>query len=505
VATGSARWWRSTARGALGTARVAVPGLLAMTVLALIGLAATDAWIDEACSLAATVQYREVFRKTSGTMAGYYAVLNVWVEVSDSLWWIRFLSVLFAGAAVVVTGVVATRYRTASVARWACLLLGVSYMLVRYAREARSFAMLLLFVGLLWLALDRIVEGGPRRNWWTLVHLGLSAAVPLVHGLAVIPLFSQAIALLAARAPVRAWARVLPGYLAALTVVGLLYRMGASDVGAGGKLTFEGAEAVLLSLHGGLRRSDLPLLDPRYLILAATAYGAVLAIRRWLRAADPIDRLRAAAPAIWAFGTIGGLFVLSALRPQLVDRYAIAAIPALAILQADAAIHLQALLARAVRAPARWAVVPIVPVFLLAAFLPGQLDLHDETDRSWSDMVDVLAAEAEPGDGILVPRGGGRMPLDYAWSQHDGPLPEMVSISPTHDLGIVHRFGTRLPLDEAVARTSEVDRLWVLEVPMSMGDTAFQEAAYHPGLAWEFKIVDSWRFPAAHIVLLERR
>ena len=62
-----------------------------------------DAWMDEACSIAATVQLRTVLRATSGTMATYYVLLSGWIRISDALWWIRLLSVISALVAMVLT------------------------------------------------------------------------------------------------------------------------------------------------------------------------------------------------------------------------------------------------------------------------------------------------------------------------------------------------------------------------------------------------------------------
>ena len=479
------------------------PGLVVAVVLAMIGLTNRDAWMDEACSIAATVQPRVIFDRTAGTMAGYYAVLYGWIRVSDSLWWIRFLSVLFAAAAVVITGWVALRLRGAAVARWACILLGASYMLVYYAREARSFAMVMVVLGASWLALDKVVAGGEHRNAWTLVHLGLAALVPLTHGLAMIGLLSQTIALLASRVSVRTWARVVPGYVASLAVVWYLLSLGASDVGAGNGFTVDGAWNILLLLHGGERWSGISF-DPRPLLLAATVYGVVLATGRWWRATDPLDRFRSIVPAVWAVATIVGFFVLNLRRENMIARYVIGVMPALAILQADAAFHLQGAIAAVLRVPRRWTAIPVVAAVLVLASVPSQLRLDERRDRTWSDMVEIVAAEGRDGDGFFSPRASGRMTFDYAWSQHGGRLPVLESVGPVHDVGVVQRFGSRISLERSIELMSDLDRVWVLEVPLSGKDPAFGEAAIAVAITGRFESVGSYRFRYGVLHLVER-
>ena len=483
------------------TVVVAAPGAVLLLALALVGLTAMDAWMDEACSIAATVQLRTVLRATSGTMATYYVLLSGWIRISDALWWIRLLSVISALVAMVLTARFAVQVRGARVGRLACLVLGASFLMVRYAREARSFTLVLVVVAASWLVLDRLVR---RPDRWGLVavHVMLGAVVPLTHGLATIALLAQVLAVIAARPGRRVWLAVVPGWGLSVLVVGALFRLGASGVGAGNPFTFDGAREVGLRVAGGIRWSGTGAFDVRYVLAGFLGAGLVVAIRRYRSAVDVIERYLAAAPVAWAFGTVGGLVVLSAARPVLMDRYAIAAIPAVVVLQADAAVSLHRLLARWLGV--RWGRVPLVPAMLVALMLVAQVPLHRNHDHTWRDMVEVLADEAEPGDTIFVPRPAGRLMLDYAWTQ-GSDLPVLRSLSPTHPLGRVQRYGSRLPLDEAMEHLDGVDRLWVVQVPLGGKDQAYVDARYHPALAWGFEPVRVHRFRSASLVLMVRK
>lgn len=482
------------------------PGTALLVVLALVGLTGNDAWTDEAVSVAATVQLAEVLDRTAGTMAAYYVVLDRWITVSASLWWLRFLSVLAAVAGLSVTVAVARRFRGARVALWTGLLSGGSFMVVRYAREMRSFAMVVLVVAAAWWVLDRIVAE-PRGWRWPVAHAALAVLAPLTHGLALIPVLAQAPALALARAPGRVWLRVLPGLVGGIAVVGVLYELGASEVGSGRPLTVDNARELVLRLVGGFSWPPSSPLDPRWVLLGVTLYGMVLALHRTRRAGDVVGRFRAVAPAAWAFGTVVALLVLSVARPNLVDRYAIGSVPAFALLQADAALHVHARwLGSAGRGAPAWRRVPLVPGMVLALVLLAQVPLHRNYQTPWSDAVATLARAGHDGDALVVPRPSGRLMLDYAWSRHAGPLPDLAPLGPTHPLGRVQRYGSRATLGDMLAAADDYERVWVLRVEMNGEDPFYRAARYSPSLAWRFDPVAEYELQGGNrLVLLVHR
>ena len=97
------------------------------------------------------------------------------------------------------------------------------------------------------------------------------------------------------------------------------------------------------------------------------------------------------------------------------------------------------------------------------------------------------------------------MPLDYAWSQHDGSLPELRSINPTTPLGDLQRYENKISVDRMVETIHDVERLWVLEIGGGGGrDVAFEDFMSHPDVVAGFTEAAEQRYRGVIIHLLER-
>lgn len=493
--------------GLAGWLSVVGPGVGLVVALSLWGLTTKEAWHDEALSVAATRDLRRTLQNTAGTMASFYLMLKAWIQVSDSLWWIRLLAVIHTAGAVLALGVLAVRLRGAQVARWACLAMASTYLVVRYAQEVRSFALATLVVVLAWWALDHLVGGGGRR--WILVHVAMCALVPATHGLAVIPILAQVVALVLAGVGWRIARRASVGIVASLAVVGFLYLIGGDSVGAGQPLTWANGRDLLERTHGGHRVWSVVDLteafDVRTVLFGFSLLGVVVGLVAARRAAPGTARFRALTPSVWAVGTIGGLMVLSIVHPSMLWRYAIPALPALALLQVDAAFAVHRRLWRLLRLPSdRWRWVPLIPALVVGLHLTSQIPLHEPQQNPWTETADVLEAQARSGDGIVVPHRSARMPLDYAWSQRDGDLPELVSVNPVQPLGVPRRFDNYRTMKEAIDMAGSLDRLWLVELdrdPRNPGVVRFMElldADHH------FEKMEEHHFRGVIVTLLER-
>lgn len=486
------------------------PGVALLVVLSVWGLTAKEAWHDEALSVAATSDLMSTLENTAGTMATYYLMLTAWIQVSDSLWWIRLLSVVHAAGALVVTGLLVLRQRGAQAARWTCLLLASSWMLVRYGQEVRSFALTVLMVAGAWWALDHIVAGGGRRR--ILVHAAFCILAPATHGLAVIAVVAQVVAVASSGAGSKVLRKALPGWAGALGMVAFLYQIGGSEVGAGGRLTKASAHDLVARLHGGQTVwSSVDLFDAfdvRAILFLVTLAGLAVGLRRAWTVPAGVERFRALTPAVWAVGAIGGLMVLSVLRPSMLWRYAIAAAPALAMLQTDAALAGGRVIERGLQrfgsAPARiWRGTPVLPVGVLALLMSAQIPLHASQQNPWSETADILAERGRDGDGVLTPQRTARMPLDYAWSQMDA-VPEFVSLQPSQPLGELRRYGNWRRVPEVMEAVAEVDRIWVVELDNSTQPPEVPAHMDDPAIVDHFEEVHRHEFRGVVLILMER-
>src|SRR5690606_28707546 len=107
--------------------------------------------------------------------------------------------------------------------------------------------------------------------------------------------------------------------------------------------------------------------DVRAILFLVTLAGVAVGLRRARVVLAGVERFRALTPAVWAVGAIGGLMVLSVMRPSMLWRYGIAAVPALAMLQTDAALAGGRVIERGLRrfgsVPALiWRGIPVLPV-----------------------------------------------------------------------------------------------------------------------------------------------
>jgi hypothetical protein len=441
-----APWWR-----------LAAPGFVLGAVTALYRLDHRSFWLDEAYTLGAVHQLRSATPETSWTMSGYYAVLRVWFWVSESVWWIRSLSVLAALAALAVTVVVARRLVGEREARLAGILLALSPMWLTYAQEARSYGFVMLTTALSWLALDHgLSSEDPRhRRRWLLLHTVVAIVMPLLHGLTALQLLPQLAVLLVARADRGTWLRMIRGVGLCVLVTLTLARTASEDVG-------NWVEPVSIDvINFNLERflSRWVLLTNVLVVLVLV--GALVCVGTARRAATPLDRARALVPVLWGIAPLVLLTVLSLARPSLVPRYAVGCVPGIALLMGSVVERLgRVRVPTGRRAPIVRAVAALA---LVAALGAGHVYHHTRPLDGWTVAARRVAAGLEPGDTIFVSREPTtRPPFEAAWRDVDPAAPPVL-IPADRPLGEVLRFE---PDDtDATERWNQAraaGRLWIV-------------------------------------------
>lgn len=479
------------------------PGMTLATILSLIGLTRSDVWLDEAYSLAATNQLATTLRETAGTMSTYYLLLNGWARIDDSLWWVRFLSVLAAVGSVALLGALVARQQGARAARWACLFAGASWMLVRYAQEARAYALLIALATAGWLALDHLVTRPDDRRWGP-AYVVICALIPLTHGLGVLVVAANVLALAIARVDGAVWRRVVPGVVAAVAVPIALLGLGASKVGDWvPPLSGRQIAVVVRALSAERVFLALPL-------LAVTGLGVLLALKATAAARTPLDRFRAVMPLAWGPGVVAALIALSTVRPALHHRYAADAAPAIAILLALAAGRLDRLVStRVVRRSGTAAssvgqrivqVAPVASMGVLVLLLLGQVPLHRRERDPWRSVAATVASHHRAGDAVIFPTADVRLPFEASWIAR-GDRPVLQPISPTQPFGEVRRFsptlGGRAMVDRALAR----DRIWVVDQGYDPDQDDAATFLADPRIAARFRVERRW-LPGQRILLV---
>jgi hypothetical protein len=482
-------------RRALGLA------LAIVAVVAVWRIDATALWLDEAYSLGAANHLGESLRQTSGTMGGYYVLLAAWSSVSTATWWLRLLSVVAAALTLVTLRPVARRIGGSRLVAVALPLCALNPAFSAKSIEARSYALVGLLTVLCWQVvvahLDRADRSRPDRTLWLLAPLGVAGT--LGHGLFLVQF--AAIAVVLALAP--RWRRSLPVLVAAavpaIGVVLALRANGADSIGT----TISGGPGVLLaSTFDALLARPVPA----KVILAVVVTVAIAAAVRAAATTRPsLERAIAAIPAAWAVLPCIALAAM-VIDPVYNPRYLAPVAPGIALVLATAAVAADDALAcrlgrrRAVLGPAA-VTLGVLSAWSLAVTPPVY-------DHDWRGAAGHVAAEAQPGDGIVFANLSAgepvqqRPPFEAAWREVTTPVRPAV-VSPARPLAEVRRVEVPLALEDLAGAARGHRRVWVVEdqAPGVAVSPRVIEA-----LGDDFVTVDRQVFrPGIVVVLLARR
>ena len=135
----------------------------------LIALGRRSFWLDESVSVTLARldpgDLLHVLRTREGNMSLYHLLLAGWMQLGDSEFIARSLSVLAVAAAVPMIYLLARRLVGERAALVAGLLMAVNPMAVHYAQEARGYALCLLLVSVSVYLFVRALEGSGRGAW----------------------------------------------------------------------------------------------------------------------------------------------------------------------------------------------------------------------------------------------------------------------------------------------------------------------------------------------------
>jgi len=338
--------------------RGGVPAALSIlaAVLGLVHLGTRSVWLDEAVTVNIArlepAPFLRALAADAGNMSAYYAVMRAWVHLGEQEWVVRLPSVAFFSAAVAALWLLADRLFGRAVATTAALLLAVSPSGVRYAQEARGYALELLLVVASWWALVHAVR---RRSAWAWAgYVAVSALAVYTHFFGALVVAAQAVAVWVSsasrsrRAPLVAMSAVA---MSAVPLAILVRRQGTAQVQwipplDGRQL----AEAVSL-LTGAGTEYGWARLALAVVVSAAVALGVARAWTGMRQGPPGTSSVCYAVALAWLVVPTVSALLVSVARPMLVPRYLLVVLPAAVLL---AAVGLQAAL-RPARAPSYWA------------------------------------------------------------------------------------------------------------------------------------------------------
>jgi hypothetical protein len=430
-----------------------------------------------------------------GDMPAYYVALTGWTSLGDSRAWIRALSLLSLALAVWVLGLLVSRIDDSMTALVVCLVTSGSVLLVRYGQEARGYTLLVLLTTLSWLALVRLLEAPSARSRQLLY--AIAGLLPLVHGLAMIVLVTQAACLAVARVSARVWRSAAVAFVLGAVLVTGAIALGADERGSSSP-----------PLSPGVLKSVVAAQTSPYLVLSgmfalAVAWGAWLSVCKLRRATSPTERFGAAVPVVWALGYLLVLLLISVPRPTFSARYSVPAAVPISWLAGLALVDL----VRRIRPWLRLTGALIaVGAVAIAVLLPGQVQVHRDRGYRWDLAAKEVATDARKGDAIVVPAGELRLPFDYAWLSVSHSTQPPAAISPSQPLGTIRWLDVvPLAVDATVRRAQRYERLWVVHGAHSGVERPTDEFLDHPVIHKQFVTARSWTFDGGIELLLLRR
>lgn len=432
-----------------------------------------DAFLD-------AITHRESFA------ALHYLLLRPWTALGDSEAVLRSLSAVLAVLTVALTYRIGQALFDRRVALAGAVLLAVNAFMVRFAQDARAYALAAFAVALATLLLIRVIERPSRLRW-----LGYAVACVLAvyaHFLSVFVLAAHVVALLVAgRERVRASWAMAAGALVALASAPLAVSMALY----GPERDFIPATTrgvvrdVLEQLAGGGTEPGTGGLS----LLALYGALVVLAGVAAARALTGTQRDRAWRYALafgWALLPLALSIGLSRLQPTFVGRYQLVALPGLALLGGIAIASLQ---------PRRVAAVGLILAVLLAT--RGLVWWYTEPQKEdWRRAAQIVVPRAEQADALVFYEFWGWRAFEYHAERDGGPglVPKRFQVPPDP----VEAWYKATDLANGYAR------VWILVADADATTLPDGLAAVERGMRARYRLVEWQRVYGIEIRLYER-
>ena len=476
-------------------------------------LAAKPFWFDECFSVeVARINWRNFVHLLwwrEANMSLYYVLLRIWLHFGESPFFIRSFSVLISAATIPPMYWLVKNLYDRRVALIAAGLMAFNAYDIRYAQEARSYALFVLLATLSSGFLIQFLKNPTSHN--KIAYILASAFAVYAHFYALLLVSAQCLAILwfgipdctsdrtsiTIRQLRRAWFAI---GIAVLPLVVFVAKTGAGPIRWIHRPSLSDLFQFLSDFTNGL-----PLIYAACCLLAIIASGKSL----WSRSARPDwTTWRTRFLLVWLVFPVLVTVLLSWARPVFLPRYMIFCLPALLTLVAAG-------LAGIKPAPLSAALVFLVLVFsaLKIPFVYGH-DFDSERDASGA-AANFILDHSEAGDAILFHIAETRVPYEFFRSLRAGENTARENFSapigpeilfPHHGPGLdYHDFTGKPTADFLRAATTSHRRVWVMLMnngtPSSPDPTTVMLTQLLPGT---FPGLQRWRFPKVEVRLYSR-
>ena len=444
-----------------------VPKLLGLSGLLLLGsvalilrlhnLGARSIWYDESFSaMIARLRWSQfvlTLWNREGNMAFYYFLLHFWEQLGSNPVFLRSLSVIFSVAALPMTYLLGTRLfdrRTGAVAAW---LLAINAYDVRYAQEARSYALVVLLSILsTWFLARNLQQSSRAWGAYTTTNV-LLVYSHFFGGLVIIAQLLSLLLLPRAAVPWRSVGRSLFWFAVFVIPVPLfIIRLGTDALKWIPQPDARQVMDALAVMAGNGGRTLLMLSAVSLLIAGFRGW------QTWRSRQSVCERWPYALIFAWLIVPIAASLLASYAQPFFVTRFLIFCLPALLLGVAAGITQLR---------PSALAVALFLAISMFA--LTGTVAAYrkglDDTDAvgDWPAASSYIFEHAQPGDGIFFFLTLGRVTFEYYRSQRSPAQvwPEALYAPNESELG--WKDFVNLPLGDVLAHTRPAsERVWVV-------------------------------------------
>jgi mannosyltransferase len=426
-------------------------------------------WFDECFSVeVARIDWRNFLHLLwwrEANMSLYYLFLRIWIHFGGSPFFIRSLSVVISAGTLLSLYWVAKLLYDRRVALFAVALLALNAYSIRYAQEARSYALFVLLATLSSGYFISFLRTPIRRSRVAYIVFSTLCVYAHFYGLLLIAAHWLTMRWCGipevatgpsggeiARALRRAWSVI------GIAVLPLLVFVGKTGAGPIKWITRPGLRDLWHLISDFT--NGLPL------IYAAACIFAFLPMRKHLlaRAANwEVWRVRLL--LVWLLFPIFLTAILSFARPVFLPRYMIFCIPALLILAAAGPTRLRP----------TWlsGVFAVLLLVLSARFVPFVYGHDFDAERDGSGTAtDFILDHGQPGDGIIFHIAETRIPYEFfrslrvgtntASAQFQGEMGPAI-LFPNHGPGLDYRDFTGKPTEELVRiEAGKHARIWLM-------------------------------------------
>jgi mannosyltransferase len=376
--------------------------LILAALLRLHHLGRESLWWDEFVTVAIVRLDWEAFWKVlshfEANMGLYYCLLRLWVNLGESEFVLRSLSVLAGVLAVGLVYGLGKRLFDTKAGLIGAALLATNSFHIQYSQEARGYSLMVLLTALSSLFFLRAIERPSRNNWAG--YILTSTLAIYTHFFSLLVLGGQWVWLLSVRRPKIPWRGFLVGVFAIgmLSVPLALYAVtrGTSQISWIPRTTPHDVYWLFNSLVGGGR-----LLLLAYFVPCSIAL--LCALKAWVRRKELSKIWSYAFLLSWFFVPLVAGIVISLWKPVLVDRYFIICLPPLVLLAAVGLSQVR---------PSWISGASLIVLLALSARADFRYYSHLHKD-DWRGATAYVVSHALPKDGILFDPGRGRFGFDY--------------------------------------------------------------------------------------------